>query len=213
MGGRGNHSPKMTPPAPVNAPATPVIYRNGSDALTYNRSKAAEAIGALPEDERKAVRDYTGSWFRAINTILRKGDGPEVESTVGHYTLQDAKKKIPLIDRAFKRPTSKLGDNMILHRAMNWSDFGDKVARGEIGVGSSWTDKGFTSTAATKGGWGGNVQMRIRAPKGISALHINGKSAHPAEEEVLLNRGTSFRILSLRKSGDKWEVEVEAYRG
>jgi hypothetical protein len=53
--------------------------------------------------------------------------------------------------------------------------------------------------------------MEVRIPKGGKVLDLNHttKSQHSGEQEILLNRGTKYRIVSDSKSGDSRKIVVE----
>lgn len=176
-----------------------------------NKSHANDFYGTLTPGEESALDSYTSNGFLHINKFLRKGPGNMDPDLIEYHT-----ERIERLDKAFTRPGAVLKENYTLHRGMDWEDFGEKVSRGEIGVGSTWTDKGFTSTSVRHDRIEtGNVTMRIKAPKGLPAIHIDGHSAHPSEREVLLRRGTSFRITKIEQRlpgvSTDWILEVEAY--
>jgi hypothetical protein len=65
----------------------------------------------------------------------------------------------------------------------------------KLGVGDTFVDHGFMSTstrrAAAESFGGGKVMMRISTRQGIS---IKAWSSHKNEEEVLLPRGSRFKV-------------------
>lgn len=62
--------------------------------------------------------------------------------------------------------------------------------------GDSIIDKGFVSTSSyPSSAFGGNVRLEIVVPKGARAISLKPISNYSHEEEVLLDRGGSFRVL------------------
>ena len=69
----------------------------------------------------------------------------------------------------------------------------------KLGVGQTFTDSGFVSTstsyatASSFGGSSGGTVMKIKTRQGLS---IKAWSSHASENEVLLPRGSRFKITS-----------------
>ncbi|MBR3979795.1 MAG: hypothetical protein IKJ98_01385 [Bacteroidales bacterium] len=75
-------------------------------------------------------------------------------------------------------------------------------------VGKIVKDTGFVSCGAAKGtGFNGYI-LNIYCPKGTKMLYINGRSHYAHENEILLQRSTSFRITKV--NGRYIDVEVVA---
>lgn len=73
-------------------------------------------------------------------------------------------------------------------------------------VGKIVTDTAFISCGAAKGtGFGGYI-LNIYCPKGTKMLYIDGRSAYPNENEMLLQRNTSFRVTKV--TGKFIDLEV-----
>ena len=72
-------------------------------------------------------------------------------------------------------------------------------------IGSVFTDKGFVSTTPFEsGGFGGDVVMYIKAPKGTKGAYIKNFAAAENEKEFLLQSNTSFAVRNVVKEIDKW---------
>lgn len=96
-------------------------------------------------------------------------------------------------------------------------------------IGSIITDPGFVSTTADYDSATvfaklarDPVIMKIRIPKGSNALHLHpGRTAHPREHEILLPRGSRFRVISRTRRSEPLdgmgriarEVDVELIPG
>lgn len=180
----------------------------------------------LTDQERSSVNRYKDPYgFRAINGVLRgtkdinRHGVPIPDNIVQNYATH-----IPNIDSALDK--ASLPKNMILYRGTTLGIF-DRYQQGKGGdpqemIGSGLHDFGYTSTTLTgsKAFWG-NVFFTIKAPKGTKGQFIDvtrsGKHSGTIfdEQEVLLHRGTRFRItkfLGYRQDGKKnpphFELEV-----
>lgn len=96
-------------------------------------------------------------------------------------------------------------------------------------VGRSNTIDGFISTGVAKGrGFGGEVKMNIYAPKGTQMLYcepfsrygkgsgkawdgIKGQKKIGSEAEMLIQRGATFHITKIEKTGGKIYIDVEVH--
>jgi hypothetical protein len=79
--------------------------------------------------------------------------------------------------------------------------------------GAEYTDQGYGSTTKGKSPFYGDFHMEIQIPKGRRVLDLNhttgSKFADSSEQEILLNRGTKFRIISDTKVGNTRKVVVQ----
>lgn len=89
------------------------------------------------------------------------------------------------------------------------------------------TEHGFMSTAVSKGkGFGGNIILNIYAPRGTKMIYAepfsaygNGyglswdgvakQSSFGGEAEMILQRGTQFKVAKVEKSGGTWYIDLE----
>lgn len=107
---------------------------------------------------------------------------------------------------------------------------GDVKSLKQLFEGKTVTNHSFTSTGVASGtGLGGNIEYRIYAPKGTKGVYaepqsyygntISGEELYKAgkssssvgnEAEVILQRGTSFKVTSISKSNtNKYTIEME----
>ena len=76
-------------------------------------------------------------------------------------------------------------------------------------VGTTIEDQAFVSCGAAKGtGFSGHV-LNIYCPKGTKMVYIDGRSAYPNENEILLQRGTKFRVTKVSKEGSQCFIDLE----
>lgn len=150
----------------------------------------------LDEDELFAAKGYASESYKEINGGLRKGKVSR--------PYQDT---IEVLDRAIaKAPAPR---DMVVYRGMH----GAEVRRIWEGLkpGDEYSDKGYTSTSAGElTSFAGSIRLTISVPKGYPAAPI--PSNDPKEAEYLLPRGSTFRVVSIEKSGDTLRAHVEVVR-
>ena len=143
----------------------------------------------------------TTSGYQGINNHLREGK----TATKQH---RDA---IDLMDKAFEN-AERTKKNFIAYRGIHAAEiwkWHDALQQGKLKAGDVVpADPGFFATSSqthTAGGFKGGhfdptsgVMLRITIPKGSRAISIReGCSTYKSEDEILLPRGTSFRIGSV----------------
>lgn len=130
----------------------------------------------LSSSEKAAAFEYTGAGYKDLNLRLREGRKltPKQEQLVAE------------LDKAVTRSLPK---NMILHRGMELTDH----ELLQITSGSTIVSKGFASTSGQHIPVG-NVTMNIRAKAGSKSLVIGRNSKKKYEQEVLLPRGSVFKV-------------------
>lgn len=175
--------------------------------------KAAEAGYLLPAtnqsltpgwtptpEQKKGPLLYSGSAYSSINNQLRHGTGPKG----GSYD-----DTIASCDKAFAA-VPPLDKDIVLGRQMSGNGPFDSFPP-PMTPGAVYQDKGYSSTTKTPGVWSGDLSMEIRVPKGTRVLDLNHTSGsyHTSEQEVMLNRGTKYRVISDTKVGHTRHVVVE----
>lgn len=128
----------------------------------------------LQPEEKVAVKKYTGGDYIQINEALRSGEPPDMPVKENINKLDNA-------TQAWKAPR-----DMIVYRDA-------KVDRYSGDVGAIIKDHGFVSTSVYAG-YNESKRFTILIPKGASVLPIGRESQHRTEGEILLPRGSRFRI-------------------
>jgi hypothetical protein len=178
---------------PAAKPSDKVRDHAKQGTFTIQREYAAEGDAwgkKLSSGERKALDLYTGDGFERINNTLRQqgGVGAGIKGSVNS------------LDSAIAKNT--LAQDTFVYRGVS-----KKVLAGAK-PGAVITDKGYPSTsldfsaAAHFAGIaeGGGVVTRIRVPKGRKAGAVDGlNKKYPDENEVLLPRGTRFKVVGKSK--------------
>lgn len=154
--------------------------------------------GSLTDDQRAVCQYYSHRGDRIMNNSLR-GDIP---------MSGELRARVEKLDEAISRAT--LTQDVTTYRGVG-GDFGRQLQNAKIG--DSFVDKGYVSTAAQK-----EYAQRFvdKAPSNGTMLHVRipaGRSAAPVpsnyaeESEMLIGRGSSFRITKI--DGNNVHVEME----
>lgn len=77
--------------------------------------------------------------------------------------------------------------------------------------GAQYTDLGYASTSKDPDTWSGDFHMEIQIPKGRRVIDLNHTtgSAHSSEVEILLNRGSTYQVISDTMVGGTRKVVVQ----
>jgi hypothetical protein len=156
---------------------------------------ASELTEPLTAGEIACIDSYTDGAYGALNAALRGGKKLSVGQAVMAKQLDNAIRK------------AKLTEPYTLRRGISsgsmTSIFGGTVKAGDVVL-----DNGFMSTSKKKG-FGGNIKLVINLPKGAHALDVQKHSNHSSEAEVLLPRGSMFKVKNVTSLGDEHTLEVE----
>lgn len=165
---------------------------------TTNASKLREP---LTEGEDYAAYSYTNGSYEKINKALRNGtiSSDQYEST-----------QVKLLDMAIEK--SALKQSTVLWRRAGFDQlkamFGPKPRVGDANV-----DLGFFSTSKSSDKFLGRaVIMRVSVPKGAKALdtrNLKEGGANKSENEVILPRGSCFKLNGYRTNGVKHFLDLE----
>ncbi len=162
--------------------------------------------GELTPEEAVAVDDYANFDYGAVNDALR-GDGsipPDVQTKIDHIDSVMAANSTP--------------EDAWVTRAVSPAAFGGKTP--DQLVGSSFQDDGFMSTTMTKdlpllfdvSASQYPAILRLKVPGGTAAFSPDTVSTSdgPSEYELLLDRGTEFKVNGVRQTTDgRFEVFAE----
>ena len=171
----------------------------------------------------KAGASFYISQGPALNTILRTGDLTEGMKKAG-VKMESANKQLAKMDDLFKSTIAEIPKDVTVYRGMSL-----KGVDWEKSIGKTFSDKGFVSTSTSKKIAGAFAKVafdskenaaivKLRVPKGTKAIPMRaifGKDTIQStrvdrEREILINRGSSFKITSIRKDSSTNMFEVEA---
>lgn len=181
---------------------------------------------------------YEDSWGYVPSSFSKFGKSGHVDYHRAITDLTKGIDKVELPDDVFLVRGSGTGglagmmeEIMPYDDALEYLDNGDIDSLKKLLEGSTIKNHAFTSTGIAKGtGFGGEVKYRIYAPKGTKAIYAEPQSHYGNstggndelykvgdsyssvgyEAEVLIQRGTSFRVTKIEKTGwGEYEVEME----
>ena len=149
--------------------------------------------------ERDAISSYSRSGYLKMNENLR----------FGNYAPDSVKREISALRGFLDKCETQ--DELYLSRGVTKPAL-DKMFGGDGWrknssslVGSVFTDKGFVSTTPYQGGgFGGDVVMYIKAPKGTRGAYIKDFAASSEEKEFLIQSDTSFVVRNIVEEVDEW---------
>lgn len=160
--------------------------------------------GAITRHAEGAIDDYTGSGYRYMNKQLRFGEEGLREymvdsgfpENVVNQVMRETAQSIEHLSTSFASGEARLPQSGILWRGITNSTSSKLVDKGR------YTDPAFfsTSTDVTVAGafaktnpvTGTRDYIRLMTPKGTPAV-----SVARAEKEVILNRNTTVRVISV----------------
>lgn len=192
----------------------------GNPDTWVKKSGMTDSHSKLADSEIDSLRDYENGEFVAdigagvTNTFLRDGKILDFDG-VPRSSKEKLGERVNSLTDAINK--SEIPENIVVHRAARDMDFK---------VGEVFTDNGFMSTTASKSfaneflagtGKPGAVknEIEIRIPKGAKAIEmfskgnrVNGDRLGPRsllrkEKEILVQRGSSFNVISVTSTGRK----------
>jgi superfamily I DNA/RNA helicase/DNA polymerase III epsilon subunit-like protein len=169
--------------------------------------------------------EYQNTRYDDVNTRLRTGGASDSvldSETAKQFEKEWKKETIEItesMDKLFDAAPT-LVEDIMLYRGVH-SEYSDELMR-SYEVGDMFTDLGFSSTTLSRGqaedftDYGEDsydedtekprLLLEIIAPEGTRAIHVpaylGSSTTHPDEDEVLLDRGTTFRVISKTESAD-----------
>lgn len=140
--------------------------------------------------QKDAIMEYTGDSYAQINEALRTGTDPDVHATT-----------ISRLDKAFD--SVSLSEPITAYRTVDSKTFA------QMQSGMTFSDAGFVSTSVNpdiKDILGGSQVVTVKMPAGSKALPIAHLASDHREGEVLIARGSKFKVSG---GGDKKTLTLE----
>ena len=160
----------------------------------------------------QAFANYTDSGYIHINDMLRSEVDLMDEAAVEDFQPIDdsfyggfgagggnaqAAMDAGMVEDMLSSPLMAVPEDVIVSRGTGALPPGTQV-------GDVLYDGGFMSTSLGHGSaMGGKVETRILVPKGSQGAYVDSVSANPGERELLLQRGTSIKVVSIREGTDR----------
>lgn len=194
-------------------------------ARAYFKPQMMEKLKTLTSVELKIAENYTGGGYSKFNKPLRKieqdPNGYSFDSSTGTFS-----KAVTNLTNAIDKCTwdediwvqrgiddtnmFPLPGSSKLHSLHSMTD-----AQLNSLVGMSFTDGGFFSAGAGKGtGFTGhNILFNVYCPKGTKMIYAEAFSHYKGENEMILQRGYSYKITKIDKKGYQYYVDLEVVLG
>lgn len=205
-----------------------VWAKNTKDADDVLRAKCGEVWRNATDEEKNAIFGYTSSYHN-INEPLRGltyyGSAADTQLGLDRIPLMES-----IINKSYydKDIWLQRGGGLVELKKFGLSNYAYATDAEIMAlVGKEGTEGAFTSAGVAKGkGFGGNVITNIYAPRGTKMMYAepyssfgNGsgrswdgiakQSTFGSESEIILQRGTTFRVTKVEKSGNTWYIDVE----
>lgn len=169
---------------------------------------------ALTDTERKAINAYTGSWYKWINRYLRGVSdviNDDIRSTIDN--LSSALSKTSISENV--TVSRGIGDENAMSNLLgiSSSDFEALLADNPNNLaGMVMKDSGFMSTTVNSrvtSTFSSKFELRLNVPEGTQGAYIAPLSGLVHEHELLLDKGTSFVVDSVKKISE-WKYKIYA---
>lgn len=168
-----------------------------------------EYLNHINKDAYEGVRSYTNGGYGSFNEAMRM----HAKDPVKYPLSAEYQKKRERLDKAFaaqpdfKTPiTVWRGTSMTPTQLAKFVDFAERKAKS--GKPVKWNQEQSTGSIPAKS-WGGNAQFVITNVK--KGLDVNPISSNPGESEILLQRGTHYKITKVENKGGKYTFHMEQY--
>lgn len=154
----------------------------------YQRD-AKEASTKWTDDQRKAIKNYTGSGYMAIRDILTESPKSKVFS---EEKIESTKTRIGLIKEAIEQ--NPLKRNMVLNRRLEIRGNGDNLSTWlNAKVGQVIEDKSFVSFGMKHEiDFGSDLHLTLLAKKGDPVMNVD----NIVESEYLAQAGLKYKVLA-----------------
>lgn len=171
------------------------------------RAEYQKWIDALTEEEKRALRKYTKNsvdfkkpnrFFERLNAMLRGAYDPSSSD------YQKLKKYASIISGAIRK--HPIEHKIVCYRGTNYNPaLGYKV--GEV-----FFVDAFTSTSVIKKrAFSAKYLSIIHVPIGAKVAYIEKLSLFDYQKELLIDKGTLFKVIDIRNNGKIVELEVLNY--
>lgn len=150
---------------------------------------AKETSTKWTDDQRKAIKNYTGSGYMAIRDILTESPKSKVFS---EEKIESTKTRIDLIKKAIKQ--NPLRQNMVLNRRLEIRGNGDNLSAWlNAKVGQVIEDKSFVSFGMKhETDFGSDLHLTLLAKKGDPVMNVD----NIVESEYLAQAGLKYKVLA-----------------
>lgn len=198
-------------------------YKSAEESYEALVGQTGEVWNTLDKEQKKYLVDYTGSLYSDVNMDLKDD----------YYSVSPFKTGIDNITSAIEKSSYDRDITLVRGAYNERSVFGFSLRGAELEtlqtlVGKTYKMKQFGSFSADiNGGFNRPVKIVLNAPKGTKMIYAEPFSSHGAEpkgytskmyenwdgkkqnvdihgeNEMILQRGTSYRVDRVEKRGEK----------
>jgi RTX toxin RtxA len=164
------------------------------------KTLACQFEAELSQEEASALRSYSRNVHKPVNAFLRGLDDDRIV----------AESWIPLLDAALAKAQAASCELRLYRSFVSKPFFFRSLQRGR-----QFVDEGYCSTstsrdlARTFGGGAYEVRLEILVPEGALIAPLGDLADNPYEMEVLLPRGSRFKVERDRRSLIRRERELQ----
>lgn len=164
-------------------------YEDSGKFIEIYQKDAKETSTKWTDDQRKAIKNYTGSGYMAIRDILTESPKSKVFS---EEKIESAKTRIGLIKEAIEQ--NPLKRNMVLNRRLEIRGNGDNLSTWlNAKVGQVIEDKSFVSFGMEhETDFGSDLHLTLLAKKGDPVMNVD----NIYESEYLAQAGLKYKVLA-----------------
>lgn len=157
------------------------------------------------QDIKDAVGKYTNGEFHYVNNLLYGAEDELKRQGVEDQKIIETRELVAKLDKIFE--TSELKHDIVTYRGIGgyaYSKMTDEVRNALQTPGSEIEFPAFLSTSVRSDyavsfsdvGSPNSIVFEMRLPQGTKATYVATESAFPREMEMLVNRGTRFKVVS-----------------
>gem|GEM_PF-6491290 len=157
------------------------------------------------QDIKDAVGKYTNGEFHYVNNLLYGAEDELKRQGVEDQKIIETRELVAKLDKIFE--TSELKHDIVTYRGIGgyaYSKMTDEVRNALQTPGSEIEFPAFLSTSVRSDyavsfsdvGSPDSIVFEMRLPQGTKATYVATESAYPREMEMLVNRGTRFKVVS-----------------
>ena len=205
------------------------LWFQGLDAAYNYFSKGAKNHWKITsEEEQAAVKEYTGGGFSRFNKPLRGQNQSADGYSFGDYGIETFSIGVNNLTNAIDKCTwdkdiwlqryikseTKMFTLPGSNKKMALEYMTDEQL--QLLVGTSFTDGGFFSCGAAKGtGYKtGPILFNVYCPKGVKMAYIAPYSSTGTfENEMLIQRGYTYKITKVERKGSHYYLDLEVILG
>jgi hypothetical protein len=191
---RATASAATQPPLPADS----VQYEHWSLAKARQEGIAVQLEqGKWDARMQRDMKYYTAAGFIKMNGYLRGN-------------LQDVDERTKNGIEGVRMAMRKSREPVLLRRGAGVAQFGLSSTEELWSLaGNTFEDKGFLSTSINReGSFVGDFAMEIECPIGTSMAFVAPVSEHTHENEMLLDAGTRYKVLNVRKDDGRFVVRL-----